>query len=626
MYFQSSRIILRTSSKGLRLFLCALSLSFAANLSAAEGRAFSPYSGSAEALMQSADRFMKKLDARVQRDTVNQRSDESRDFFYVGYSVTLPPRPNQPFPEPNKVLLANVGVTVYKPYTTWAGQPVTSGPKAEGSSLANAFESVVELLDDDAAHGEAILQNNIPEDYRKSSLSARKPKDPRFNPETGLLNVPGSYFFYLVRDRLTIVAANVEVSVSKSRDYGEGLARPDLTALADAVLAGLSGAGGQAKVEVYPYAGLSASEKGLIPASARLPAKIVVSGAAAGEVVSFSLPPGAPGELRSAGAPAGTLAVPADSAGQAAVFYHYKPSGKPLSKPLDVAVTATYGGQTRTALVQVGLGLSFEALKGVLGQTYENNVHALGVTIKSLFHPQLNVASYLTNAEQAKVWGEGHVGMKLFTEWVNRPADAAHDDYYKGTANIVAGQDNKGFLVANQQPWYSPPGGKFFYPAVVLQSAGKHAYRLYGRGAVLSKDGTFLDYLDESMGRADSLLFLAKDDPESWYQSLACSLNATSETQYLMLEAVKLVPVYGAIADKASTVSSLVCGLMNGENEKSLIDLASWAGAQYLDKLMEPEVFNKLSKKLQNSVLAAKAATTGGTDNLKRKQDVDSLH
>ena len=252
-------------------------------------------------------------------------------------------------------------------------------------------------------------------------------------------------------------------------------------------------------------------------------------------------------------------------------------------------------------------------------------MHALGLTVKSQFYPQLNVPLYLTNAEQARVWGASRVGLKLITEWVNRPADAAHDDYYKGTLSVVAGGDNKGILTANEQPWYSPPGAKFYYPAIVMRSEGKHAYRLYGRGAVLGNDGAFVEFLDEGMGKADTLLFLAKDDPESWYQSLACSLNAASADQYLMLEAIKLVPVYGAIADKATTVTGLVCGLMKGEYEKSLLDVASWVGAQYIDHLMDPKVFDKLSKKHQDAVLAAKAAVTGGTDNYKRKQDVDSL-
>jgi hypothetical protein len=208
---------------------------------------------------------------------------------------------------------------------------------------------------------------------------------------------------------------------------------------------------------------------------------------------------------------------------------------------------------------------------------------------------------------------------------MNRPDGAVHDDAFRGTVSLVPGDEKQVLLVAQNPPWYGAPGGKFFYPAVEMKSGGAHAYRLSARGAVLGGAGSFIDFLHETMVQGESLVVVSREDPEAWYQSLACSLNARTEAQYLMLEAVKLIPAYGAIADKATVVSGLVCGLLSGDTEKSLMDLASWLGAQYLDNLMEPAVFDKLSLVQQDAVLAAKTLTTGGTDNYKRKQDVDAL-
>ncbi len=444
----------------------------------------------------------------------------------------------------------------------------------------------------------------------------------------------GSYSEYLseqlmadtsVWRKMEVMAGNVRISVShlpglEAKQFGPAL---DLQKTVEAILARLAVApSAETKVEVFPHKGLSPSKEGLIPASEHLPAKIVLSGAAPGAQVTFTLPDASPGELSGAGQSGKRITAGADAAGRAEVFYRYLSSGTLLNKPLKVDIRVSCDGKTKEAVVVVGLGLVFDELKSIR-QNYEKNLYAFSLKVKSGFHPDLNVVSYLFNAGQAAVWGKNSVGFKLYTEWVNRPEGAVHDDYYTGAANIVAGEDKSNFLVANQEPWYAPPQIKYRYPAVIMRSDGKHAYRINGRGAVLNKDGQMVAFLEEKMVRGESLLFLSKDDPESWYQSLACSLNATSEDQYLMLEAVKLVPVYGAIADNAATVSGLVCGVMKGEYEKSFKELAAWLGAQYLDKLMEPATFNKLTRRQQSAVLAAKGVTTG-TDNYKRKEDLDS--
>lgn len=426
--------------------------------------------------------------------------------------------------------------------------------------------------------------------------------------------------------KMEVMAGNVRISVShlpglEAKQFGPTF---DLRATVEAILGWLVVAGSEEmKVEVFPHKGLSPSKQGLIPASEHLPAKIVFSGAAPGAQVTFSIPEASPGELSGAGQSGKRITAGADAAGRAEVFYRYLSSGAILNNPLKVDIRVSCDGKTKEAVVVVGLGLVFDELKSIR-QNYEKNLYAFSLKVKSGFHPELNVVSYLFNAGQSAVWGENSVGFKLYTEWVNRPEGAVHDDYYTGTANLVAGEDKSNFLVANQEPWYAPPQIKFRYPAVIMRSDGKHAYRINGRGAVLDKDGQMVAFLEEKMVRGESLLFLSKDDPESWYQSLACSLNATSEDQCLMLEAVKLVPVYGAIADNATTVSGLVCGVMKGEYETSLKELASWLGAQYLDKVMEPATFNKLTRRQQDAVLAAKGVTTGGTDNYKRKEELDS--
>ena len=91
-----------------------------------------------------------------------------------------------------------------------------------------------------------------------------------------------------------------------------------------------------------------------------------------------------------------------------------------------------------------------------------------------------------------------------------------------------------------------------------------------------------------------------------------------------MLEAAKLIPTYGLLADVPATASSFVCGMLNGDYEKSILDLASWLGGQYIDNLMEADVFNKLNKSKQDAVLAAKTAYFG-TDMYKKNTELQQI-
>lgn len=567
----------------------------------AEQKVYGYYGGSALALAEAADAWVRENYPELQRTTRPADVTDAWESVSLSYTVkrTMPDLMGAAgATRIEEIQILQVSATVHKP----------RDGAAAGAALRAAKESFDFFLQDDSAHGESVQEQSLPE-----------------------ANAPlGSYAFYSVRTRLHAVAANVELMARLAEWSDPAIAlydipRPDRKAIVAAMLAGLSGGSVAAgRVEVYPSAKLSPSNVGLIPASERLPARIVFSGAQAGDEVRFALAGKAAGELRGAGSAGESVTVRADSAGQAIAYYHYQSPGFQLLKPQTVGVQVSCGGQTLPAEIKVGLGLAFDQLKAVQGQSYANDTHAFTLSVKSKFHPDLNVALYLASAEAARVWPNLHLGVKMLAAWVNRPDGAVADEAFLGTTNIVAGDDGANFLVANQTPWYGPPGGKFFYPAVVMKSPGRHAYRINGRGAVLDNDGVFFGYIDEPMQCNDTLIILNRDDPESWYQSLACSLEASSDSQYLMLEAVKLVPVYGTIADQATTVGGLVCGVMQGDYEKSLLDLANWLGAEYLDNLMKPAVFNKLSPRQQDAVLVTKGIVTG-TDNLKRAQTTEGL-
>ena len=140
-----------------------------------------------------------------------------------------------------------------------------------------------------------------------------------------------------------------------------------------------------------------------------------------------------------------------------------------------------------------------------------------------------------------------------------------------------------------------------------------------------SEGKTLISYMIEEMSNSPALIPLSAEYPERWYKSVACALaSVQTDKMFFLVEAAKLVPSYGMIADLSTTASSFLCGILNGEYEKSILDLASWVGGQYIDNLMEANIFNKLTKTSQDAVLAAKT-TYYGTDMYKKKTELEQI-
>lgn len=219
-------------------------------------------------------------------------------------------------------------------------------------------------------------------------------------------------------------------------------------------------------------------------------------------------------------------------------------------------------------------------------------------------------------------------GVELTSTWVNKPEGAPNDVAFSGTTSIARTylSNTSSVLVANHQPmqYYTD----FSYPACELKSEGTHIYKIAGNSCVFDnavEGKPKIGDVYESHFKPDAFIPLSSNYPKSWYNSLVCSLaSVNTDNEWFILEAVKLIPTYGMIADVSTTASSFLCGLSNGDYQKSVIDLASWVGGQYIDNLMEADVFNKLSKSSQDAVLAAKV-TYFGLDQYKKKGELEQI-
>lgn len=389
---------------------------------------------------------------------------------------------------------------------------------------------------------------------------------------------------------------------------------------------------GPTNIEVYPKFNplANANDRGLIPASELLPAKITYQTGQPNAQAKFSLLVNMPGELRADNQKGKSITVPTDASGNAVAWYYYTDS-KELTEPLEVQAVAEIGDKSRKVFINVGLGLAFDQLREIPEQVYtysQEKPYAFALSVKSTFFPELNLAQYVIAAHNSKIWENRRIGFELVCSWVNQPDGAPNDEFYVGTTNISPTSEgsNTNVLTANKQPmqYYT----KIAYPAVILKSQGTHIYKVSGKTAVLNDshpERPYIAFVKEKMAVADAMVPLSVDYPETWFKSFACCLaSVDTQQKWFLLEAAKLIPTYGLLADVPATASSLVCGLLNGEYEKSILDLASWLGGQYIDNLMEPEVFNVLTKKNQDAVLTAKAAYFG-TDMYKKNTELEQI-
>lgn len=476
-----------------------------------------------------------------------------------------------------------------------------------------AFERVVQMTQHDREKKAIEYEMTVPEDYLTASSAAKLKKDP----DTGWPQVPGDTHLYVRKfDRviLTAHARNVGIEIYASEEAKPGeLKDIALAAFAPLIIKDA------ADVEVLPK---WEERVALVPAVSELPARITWKGLQPKTVVTFALPGNAQGELRARGTKGKTIQVTADAGGNAEARYYFL-GAAPLTRQLTETVALTTGSELREVRILVGLGLAFDRVRSVQGQSYKNNLHAFTISVKSTFLPKMHLGKYLYDAEQSGAWDDRRLGIRLTTTWVNRGEEPVDDTSYDGTVNIVAVEKFGTVLTANFDPLYYQT--ELRYPAVILNSEGKHVYQVTGEIVVMKRpEGNVLAKVKgESLAPAPALVILSREDPERWFQSLACALEAQDYVQYAMLETAKSLPVYGQTVDVLTTATSLLCGLSNEEYEKTFYELGTVLGGKYLERLVDnPDVFSKLSVKQQQAAKAAKKAHDElGNYKSKKEQD-----
>jgi hypothetical protein len=375
-------------------------------------------------------------------------------------------------------------------------------------------------------------------------------------------------------------------------------------------------------LEVEAYPGPSAAQIGrtaYLPASTRLPARLLAK-TKPGVIVTFEIVTGKQGRLQAGENKGIRLSVKADAGGAAEALFFY--TGANIKAPLSYEVSVTTPGRRETVTIHVGLGLAFDRIQAVKGDVLDTHAFTLGV--RSSYHPRLNIGHYLYGVHQSGIWGERRVGVRLRTTWVNRPEGTAPDLSFAGTTEIVSTPSGESILVVGKNEAPGEPQyylGNNLYPAVVMKSDGRHAYRINGGIVLLDRNDSFLEYINEGMQQGEALAIVSRDTPEHWMTSLACSLEAQDEVQYALLETAKMLPGGGAV-DALTSATGLMCKFGKGEYESLFYDLGTIIGGKYLDHLNEPDVLKKLTPKQQNAAKLAKVAYDN-LDEYKKKEERD---
>lgn len=340
------------------------------------------------------------------------------------------------------------------------------------------------------------------------------------------------------------------------------------------------------EIEAYPSPTGIVGTAALIPATDQLPARLLLKGGKPNSSVVFHLR--RDGGLLKAQGKQDPYELPArvDARGNAEVQFVY--TGKPLSAAVEYELIAMNEGKKATAKITVGLGLDFERIRAIKGQSYASNLYAFSLGLKSRFHPKLDIASYLYYAEQSRAWADRKLGVRITPEWLNR--DAGDDVAYDWTTEIKPLAVGNGLVATENaksanQPYYDAM--KYSYPAVKLGSAGKHIYKVNGTPVVMMGDGVVIreETAEPPMTNQPLLVMTVDEAPDSYFKMLSCSLDAQDGIQWLIWEGAKMIPGAGKAFDGVQTGAGILCKLTVGDYENAFYDFFNFTGGKALDKL-----------------------------------------
>jgi len=372
--------------------------------------------------------------------------------------------------------------------------------------------------------------------------------------------------------------------------------------------------GGELAVKAEPKdpALVDDSKIAIILASPDFPALITATSQKGNDITFFIN--STEGELRAEGKKGKSITVTADENGKAEVYYHFigsQPKDKPYEEIISVEDRAA---RTKAeAKVLVGLGLELTEVIRIPGDTNawsSQNPFGLIVQVKSSFHPDLNLTSYVTNSP----WKDSELGLYLKIDWVNKPepgwgqkigrffgmSQPPDDVLYDGNCQFdrFAGK-NVDALWAKDPPSYPAAGYAHNLPAVHFKSEGTHILKAQIQLKNLKSGKAISD-----MGERDHAFCAVEvDRGESLLKSLTCAFQPQSKMQYVMLEFAKSIDPSHKVVEAGLDIAAFFCKVASGD----YVGAGGWLSSKYIGHLKELRDAGKLNLSEREFKLLKKA-------------------
>lgn len=345
----------------------------------------------------------------------------------------------------------------------------------------------------------------------------------------------------------------------------------------------------------------------VLPATHELPAEIYFTGTP-GEIVEININNNQKGKLVAAEKSGSAIQVRTDANGKAECQFYYTGKDK-LVSPLPIDVICRQGEHVERGLIKVGLGLRVEKIKNILGSKSEyskETPYPLAIIWKSTFYPNMNIGVYLSEAAKLPGWNNRTIGATIQSTWLNQSKEQKPDSGYNGIGRFTYTINNVNLVFPEDFPAYEIDKKK--YPAIILRSEGQHMYEITCKPAIIPAEfgaaslKNAIPIPGENYGQQSSIAALSTQYSDSWWQvfeDLICAYNNTNYKQDAALSLIKLIPVYGNMADRFVSVSKIVCNFATGDYGNAFFDLFTMWSGDYIDKIADDDFIKTLTPREQ---------------------------
>ena len=259
-------------------------------------------------------------------------------------------------------------------------------------------------------------------------------------------------------------------------------------------------------------------------------------------------------------------------------------------------------------VIRIGMGLYLDRFKLFHAEedTLSNKVqHAFLLTMKSKLNPKLDLRWYQHECDSCRqellsrkvdTLMPGAVRLHLMSVWFNNqglPSAGNGLDIFKGQLAVRKNKMSGAFQMAPGGPHWQPKsastgpiwvrekdGETSIYPALMQSKRGYFVIQARTRPLL---NGKIIPLTESSLDQYKYFM-AAYDNPESYYQVLACVFQPRTVLQIVRNETLKLIPAYGSAFKWTFEAAKAICLISKGKDEEAFFSLMKAGGMHILQE------------------------------------------